>query len=236
MILFPSEFRCPDDISRLLYYAAIWSGGRTSEVRLQGFDTLRTHVNEISRSPSGGRVRLLSSHLNLLSGIPQTSIFLPPDIASTFYSACLQEAPALLELGYPRDEPALFTASLPSPAANSIRTRHQIRSAMHHLGGDFDLMKTLLRTADSTDAALNVSFSVWPPRHVRAGSFILRLGYSGQAVPAVMILDRTLLGYVLLCCWDLALRLRDTEKIPVSEHDFSSFSRACLEDISTDGN
>lgn len=234
MILFPSEFRSPENISRLLYYTAIWSGGRTSEVRLQGFDTLRTHVNEISRSPSGGRVHLLSKHLNLLSGIPQASIFLPPDIASTFYGACLREASALLELGYPRDEPALFTTSLPSPAVNSIRTRHQIRSVMHHLGGDFDLMKTLMRTADSTDAALNVSFAVWPPRHVRRGSFILRLGFPGQVVPAVMILDRTLLGYVLLCCWDLALRLRDTEKVAISKPDFSSFSRTCCKEISID--
>lgn len=228
MTLFPSGFRGPEEISRLLYYAAIWSGGRTSEVRMQGFDTLRTHVNEIARSPSSGRVEKLSKYMNLLSGTSRSNVFLPPDIASGFFEACLREASTLLELGYPRDEPAVFVTRLPSPSSNSIRTRHQIRSALHHLGGDFELLKTLLRTAGSTDVSLEVSFSVWPPRRFRDGCFVLRLGYPGQTVPAVMMLDRRLFGYVLLCCWDLALRLRDAEKIPVSQPDFSSFAAGLL--------
>jgi hypothetical protein len=93
-------------------------------------------------------------------------------------------------------------------------------------------MKTLLRTVESSDTSLDISFSVWPPRRVREGSFVLRLGYSGQSVPAVAILSRELLGYALLCCWDLAIRLRDTEKIPVSDTSFSSFVRKFQQDPS----
>lgn len=230
MTLFPSNFRNPDDISRLLYYAAIWSGGRTSEVRMDGFDTMRTHVGEIARSPSSGRVERLSKYLNLLSGISRTTIYLPPDIASGLFGACLWEASALLELGYPRDEPAVFTTTLPSPSVNSIRTRHQIRSALHHIGGDFGLLKALLRTSGAADSALEISFSVWPPRRVREGCFILRLGHPGQAVPAVVSAQGRLLGYVLLCCWDLALRLRETEKISVSEPDFRTFAMNFTQD------
>jgi len=231
MILFPSNFTNPSGISRLHYYAAIWGGGRTSEVWMQGFNTLRTHVNEISRSPSSGRVEELSRQMNLLSGNTDTSVYLPPDVASNCFRACLSEASALLELGYPRDEPALFTTSLPSPARNSIRTRHQIRSAVHHIGGDFELLKTLFRTEDSTDPCLSLTFAVWPPQRVPDNRFILRLGYPGQIVPSVLILDDRLLGYVLLSCWDLALRLRDTENISISEPDFRSFALKVIASI-----
>ncbi|OPL17956.1 MAG: hypothetical protein AVO35_07290 [Candidatus Aegiribacteria sp. MLS_C] len=229
MTLFPSSFRDPADISRLLYYTAIWSGGRTSEVRVDGFDTLRTHVNEISRSPSSGRVAGLSKYMNLLPGISRSTIHLPPDIASGFFGACLREASALLELGYPRDEPAVFTTSFPAPGANSIRTVRQIRSALHHLGGDFDLFRALVRTSHTVEGALEVSFSIWPPRRVRDGSFVLRLGHRGQSVPAVLIMERRLLGYALLCCWDLALRLREAEKVQVPDPDFNTFAGRFME-------
>lgn len=224
MQLFPSNFLNSSDISRLLYYTAIWSGGRSSEVLMKGFNTLRTHVNEISRSPSSGRVEELSRQMNLLPGTTETSIFLPSDIASSCFRASLSEASALLELGYPRDEPAEFTTSFPSPARNSIRTRHEIRSAVHHLGGDFELLKTLFRTEDSTDSCLDVTFAVWPPQHIPENRFLLRLGYAGQIVPSVMILNDKLLGYILLSCWDLAIRLRETENISTSEPDFRSFA------------
>lgn len=169
--------------------------------------------------------------MNLLSSNTDTSVYLPPDIASSCFGACLSEASALLELGYPRDEPALFTTSLPSHERNSIRTRHQIRSAVHHVGGDFDLLKTLLRTEDSTDPCLDVAFAVWPPLRVPENRFILRLGYPGQIVPSVLILDERLLGYVLLSCWDLALRLRETENISISEPDFRSFAIKALDEM-----
>ncbi|MBD3277899.1 MAG: hypothetical protein GF388_06345 [Candidatus Aegiribacteria sp.] len=229
MILFPSEFHSPKDIAKLLYYTSIWSGGRTSQVWMQGFNTLRTHVNEISRSPSRGRVEGLARQMNLLSGNTETSIFLQPDIASGCFESCLVEASALLELGYPRDEPGIFTTSFPSPGANSIRTRHHIRSAVHHLGGDFELLRTLFRTEDSSSASLNVSFAVWPLQRVPEDKIVLRLGYPGQTVPSIMIIDTRLLGYSVLCCWDLALRLRDTENIPTSEPDFSSFAADFLQ-------
>ncbi len=234
MILFPSNFSSPSEISRLLYYTAVWSGGRTSEVWMQGFNALRTHVNEISRSPSKGRIEELSKQMNLLSGNRESSIFLPPDIASNCFGACLSESSALLELGYPRDEPALFTTTLPSPAVNSIRTRRQIRSAVHHIGGDFDLLKALFRTEDSTNPCLDVTFSVWPPQRVPENRFILRLGFAGQIVPSVMILHERLLGYVLLSCWDLAIRLRDTHNITTSEPDFRSFAEKAAARISSD--
>jgi len=231
MPLFPSSFLNPSDISRLLYYTAIWSGGRTSEVWMQGFSTLRIHVNEISRSPSRGRIEALSRQMNLLPGTAETSVYLPPDIASSCFRACLSEASALLELGYPRDEPALFTTSLTSPARNSIRTRHEIRSAIHHLGGDFELLKALLRTDSSTDPCLEVTFAAWPPQHIPDKRFQLRLGYAGQAVPSVMILNERLLGYVLLSCWDLAVRLRETENISISEPDFRTFALKVIDEI-----
>ena len=224
MQLFPSNFLNPSDISRLLYYTAIWNGGRSSEVWMQGFNTLRTHVNEISRSPSSGRVEELSKQINLLSGTTETSIYLPPDIASSCFKASLSEASALLEFGYPRNEPAVFTTSFPSPARNSIRTRHEIRSAVHHLGGNFELLKTLFRTRDSTDPCLDVTFAIWPPQHIPENRFLLRLGHVGQTVPSVMILNDRLLGYVLLSCWDLAIRLRETENISTSEPDFRTFA------------
>jgi len=231
MILFPSNFNSSVDISRLLYFAAIWSGGRTSEVWMQGFNALRTHVGEISRSPSSGRVEELSRQMNLLSGNTDTTVYLPPDVAANCFGACLSEASALLELGYPRDEPALFTTSLPSPACNSIRTRHQIRSAVHHLGGDFDLLKALFRTEESTGSCLELTFAVWPPQRVPEDRFILRLGYPGQIVPAVLILNNRLLGYVLLSCWDLAIRLRDTENISTTSPDFRSFAETFMSEI-----
>ena len=234
MILYPSNFTDSVDISRLLYYTAIWSGGRTSEVWMQGFNALRTHVGEISRSPSSGRVEQLSRQMNLLSGNTETSIYLPPDVASNCFGACLSEASALLELGYPRDEPALFTTSLPSPGRNSIRTHHQIRSAVHHLGGDFDILKALFRAEDSNAPCLELTFAVWPPQRVQDNKFMLRLGYPGQIVPSVLILDDRLLGYVLLSCWDLAIRLRETEKISTSSPDFRSFSETFMSEIDSD--
>ena len=234
MTLFPSNFTDSVDISRLLYYTAIWSGGRTSEVWMQGFNALRTHVGEISRSPSSGRVEQLSRQMNLLSGNTDTSIHLPPDVASNCFGACLSEASALLELGYPRDEPALFTTSLPYPGRNSIRTHHQIRSAVHHLGGDFELLKALFRTDDSNGTCLELTFAVWPPQRVQDNKFMLRLGYPGQIVPSVLILDDRLLGYVLLSCWDLALRLRETENISTSSTDFRSFAETFMSEIDSD--
>ncbi len=229
MTLFPSIFEKPSDVSKLLYYAAIWSGKGTSEVWVQGYSTLQTHVTEISRSPSGERVENLSKVLNFISSNRETSVYLPPDIASSLFSACLSEAPALLELGYPRDEPATFTTTFPGPAMNSIRTQNQIRSAIHHLGGDMELFKILLRSSESTDPCLDVIFAVWPPQRIQEGKFILRLGYPGQTVPAVMILDERLAGYVLLSCWDLALRLRNRENIQTAVPDFLSFSEDAIQ-------
>lgn len=224
MTLFPSIFEKPSDVSKLLYYSAVWSGRRTSEVWVQGYRTLQTHVTEISRSPSGGRVENLSKVLNFISSNRETSVYLSPDIAASLFSACLSEAPALLELGYPRDEPATFTTTFPGPATNSIRTQNQIRSAIHHLGGDMELFKILLRSSGSTDTCLDVVFAIWPPQRIQEGKFMLRLGYPGQAVPAIMILDERLAGYILLSCWDLALRLRNKENIQTAVPDFRSFS------------
>ncbi len=224
MTLFPSIFEKPSDVSKLLYYAAVWSGKGASEVWIQGYSTLQTHVTEISRSPSGGRVENLSKILNFISSNRETSMSLSPDMASSLFSACLSEAPALLELGYPRDEPTTFTTTFPGPAVNSIRTRNQIRSAIHHLGGDMELFKILLRSSGSTDTCLDIMFAIWPPQRIQEGKFMLRLGYPGQTVPAVMILDERLAGYILLSCWDLALRLRDIENIQTTVPDFRSFS------------
>ncbi len=220
---FPSNFRNGAQVAGLLYYATVWGGGRKPEVMVKGLDSLRMHVNEITRTPSGGRVEKLARYVNTIHGMGRAGVPVPPDTATRLFEACLAESGALLELGCPRDEPVVFTASFPSPAANSIRTENQVRSALHHVGGDFELFRAMMRTGSFPDASLEFSVSPWPPPVIPEESFILRLGFPGQAVPAVMLLRRRLLGYILLCCWDMAVRLRDRENVSLLYPDFASF-------------
>ena len=100
----------------------------------------------------------------------------------------------------------------------------QIRSAVHHLGGDFELLRSLFRTGDRSHSSLDVSFHVWPPPpSAEEGKFLVRLVYRGQTVPSVLQLDSSLAGYALLACWDLALRIREAEGILPSVPDLQTF-------------
>lgn len=223
MTWFPSAFADAGELSRLLYHSALWGAGKGTTVRMNGFGPLQTHVREIGRSPSGSRVEELSRVLGRIPDRGDAVLSMTPLQSSELFGACLRSAPALLELGYPRDEPPSFMTRLPGPGGNPRRTPAQVRSAMHHLGGDFDLMKVLLRSSAATDPALDMVFHTWPPSRSSDGRIRLRLGFRDQAVPAVLELGEPLTGYVLLCCWDLALRLREAEGIMPAVPDFSTF-------------
>jgi hypothetical protein len=226
---FPSSFVDPDQLSRLLFHTAMWSGGgRAAPVTVRGFMTLQSHVREIGRSPSGGRVESLSRVLGRLPD-PGDPARMAPSPASELFSACLAAAPTLLELGYPRDSPPGFLTRLPSPARNPRRTTAQVRAAMHHLGGDFELLRVLLRNPDAADPSLDAVFHAWPPPHPAEGRLRLSLGFMGQTVPAVLELGGAMVGYALLCCWDLTLRLREAEGILQTSPDFMTFAGASVD-------
>jgi len=175
------------------------------------------------------RVSELSRILGRLPDLGDPSAAVDPETASELYRACLLEVPALLELGYPRNEPPVFRTRLPGPAANSRRTMRQIRSAVHHLGGDFELLRSLFRTGDHSHASLEVSFHVWPPPpSTKDGKFFLRLGFNGQGVPSVLQLSSSLIGYVLLVCWDLALRISEAEGVLPTFNDFQTFAEEAI--------
>lgn len=220
---FPSSFGDAGQLSRLLFHAAVWAGGRAGPVTVRGWRTLHSHVREIGRSPSGGRIELLSRTLALLPD-PGDPARLEAGHAADLFGACLAAAPALLELGFPRAEPPGFQTRLPSPAVHPRRTEAQIRSAMHHLGGDFELLKVLLRSPEASDPSLDVLFHCWPPPGPAEGRLRLHLGFRGQTVPAILELGGSMTGYALLCCWDLALRLGSAEGIGRTAADFAAFA------------
>jgi len=175
------------------------------------------------------RVRELSRVLGRLPDLGDPSAAVDPGTASELFRACLLEVPALLELGYPRSEPPVFRTRLPGPAVNSRRTMRQIRSAVHHLGGDFELLRSLFRTGDRSHPSLEVSFHVWPPPPGSGdGKLFLRLGCSGQTVPSILQLSSSLVGYALLVCWDLALRISEVEGVLPTFNDFQTFAEKVL--------
>jgi len=223
MTWFPSAFADARELALLLYHASLWGNGRAASVRMNGVGPLQTHVREIGRSPSGNRVEELSRVLGRMPDRGDAVLSMTPLQSMELFGACLRSAPALLELGYPRDEPPSFLTRLPGPGGNPRRTPSQVRSAIHHLGGDFDLMKVLLRSGGATDPALDIVFYTWPPSRSTEGRIRLRLGFRDQTVPAVLELEEPLAGYVLLCCWDLALRLREADGILPAVPDFSTF-------------
>lgn len=221
---FPSSFQSTWQVSRALYHMALWSGGRRSTVWIPQFASLRNHVREISRSAAGSRVERLSRTLSLWPDLAEVSASLPADSASELMSACLDEAPALLELGYPSGEGLDFVTRMPSPGSNGKRTPAQMRSAVHHLGGDFDLMKTMMRVPDPFAPSLRTTFSVWP-RYLPPGEFeSLLLQHPGGKLAASVSYRRDLRGYALLCMFDLSARLRSSEGIPVMHQGFGAFA------------
>jgi hypothetical protein len=223
VLTFPSSFRSSWDASRALHHLALWSGGRGSTVWIPQFASLRNHVREISRTPSGSRVKRLSRQMSVWSESVELAASLHPRDAALLYGAALQEAQALLELGYPRSEGLSFVTRIPPPGENTRRTPRQMQAALHHLGGDFDLFRTMLRSADSFDPRLKAVFSVWPEESYDESREQLRVTYPGQTVPAVVSISRELRGYALLVLYDLAVRLRTADGIGLSVSGFEEF-------------
>lgn len=231
MLTFPSSFRSSWDVSRALHHLALWSGGRGSTVWIPQFASLRNHVREISRTPAGSRVKRLSRQMSVWSESAELAASLHPRDASVLYGAALEEAQALLELGYPRSEGLSFVTRIPPPRENTRRTPKQMQSALHHLGGDFALFKTMLRSADRYDPRLKAVFSAWPEESYGESLEQIRISYPGQTVPAVVSVSRELRGYALLVIYDLAARLRAAEGIQMSAASFSEFAAPDSEEV-----
>ncbi|MBD3369398.1 hypothetical protein GF402_03430 [Candidatus Fermentibacteria bacterium] len=223
MLRFPSRFGGPRDISRALYHLSVWGGGRESSVWIPQFASLSNHVREISRTPSGSRVAGMSRQLSLWPDRAELAASLPPPDAADLFAACMREATALLELGYPRGEGLDFVTRAPLPGSNSRRTKAQIRSALHHLGGDFGVFKSLLRAPDRFDPRLKVVFSVWPSESIDSDFEAVHLAYEGQTVPAVVSFHKDVRGYCLLVMFDLAERLRAAEGVAMATRSFAEF-------------
>lgn len=221
---FPSAFSSSWQVSRALYSLSTWSGGRRSTVWIPQFASLRNHVREISRTPAGRRVERLGRVLSLWPDASEVSASLPCDGASELFAACLEEAPALLELGYPPGEGLDFVTRLPSPGGNSRRTQAQMRAAVHHLGGDFDHLLTLMKVPDPFAPSLRATFSVWP-RFMPPGEHEgLLLTWPGARMPSALFYRSELKGYCLLVLYDLAQRLRASEGIQVQPPSFLAFT------------
>ncbi len=165
----------------------------------------------------------LSRQMSVWSESAELAASLHPRDAAMLYGAALEEAQALLELGYPRSEGLSFVTRIPPPGENTRRTPKQMQSSLHHLGGDFDLFKTMLRSADRFDPRLKAVFSVWPEESYGESREQIGVTYPGQTVPAVVSISRELRGYALLVIYDLAARLRTAEGIQMSVESFSEF-------------
>lgn len=222
--VFPSAFESAWHASRALYYLASWAGGLRCPVWVPQFASLRNHVREISRTAAGGRVAGLVRSLGLWPEVHDVAASASPAEASSLFSACLSEAEALLELGYPEQEGLTFVTRAPQPSDNTRRTPQEMRAALHHLGGDFGLFRELLRFPDPHSPALRVTFSVWPTHLVDGERTVqIALPFEGQAIPASMHFSRELRGYMLLVVHDLAARLRSAENIPLTSDSFAGW-------------
>ncbi len=221
---FPSTFTSSWQVSRSLAALASWSGGRTATVWIPQFASLRNHVREISRTPARTRVAKLSRVLSVEPDMAEISASLQHDRAAELLAACLEEAPALLELGYPAGEGLDFVTRMPSPAGNTRRTSAQMRAAVHHLGGDFGLLLDLLKVDDQFAPCLRTVFSVWPRFTPPGESEALQLVWSGSRMPTAVSFRTDLRGYALLCMYDLSQRLRASEGIQPSAAGFEAFA------------
>ncbi|MBN1434196.1 hypothetical protein JW921_05505 [Candidatus Fermentibacterales bacterium] len=228
MLVFPSLFENPWQVGRALYHLSVWAGGRRSSVWIPQFASLRSHVREISRSAAGDRVSMLARSPGLWSaGSGDVAASLPPADASALLAAGLSEAEALLELGYPEQEGLEFVTRVPQPSSNTRRTPKEMQAAIHHLGGDFGLFRELLRIPDPHSPALRVVFCTWSPAPLYEERIEMSLLFEGQTIPACVTFSPELRGYVLLVAYDLALRLRTSDGVPVRFGSFREF--ACQE-------
>lgn len=230
MKTFPLEPVTLHQSAALLRQAGEWCG-ENSRVEIPQLPRLLQVVQDISRTPAGSRVRETYRSIHLWGDDELSSRMLPPAGAAALYGACRREAAALLELGYPRNAGIDFVTDLPPPGRNPVRPSAQSRSAMHHLGGDMALFMEMVATPVKGHPALKLVFSVWPregriPAPWMGGEepFSLLLPSSEGGVPAVVSLSPQLLGYTLLCCYDLAGRLESVMGVQRSSRSFALFS------------
>jgi hypothetical protein len=220
---FPSSFQSLRQKSMALYHLAMWSGGSRAPVWVPQFASLRNHVREIARTPAGARVEMLSRLMGMWPDSCEVSATLPAADAASLMCACLEEAPALLELGYPSGEGLDFVTRMPPPGANGRRTPAQMRAAVHHLGGDFDLLRSMMSVPDPFAPCLRAVFSVWPRFSPPGDNESLLLQPAGR-LGTCLTYRRDLRGYCLLCCYDLALRLKASEGVPPVFDSFAEFA------------
>jgi len=214
----------------LLRQAGEWSG-ENARVEIPQLPRLLQVVQDISRTPAGSRVRETYRRIHLWGEDELSSRMLPPAGAAALFHACRREAAALLELGYPRNAGIDFITDLPAPGRNPVRSPAQSRAAMHHLGGDMALFMEMVARPVPGHPALKLVFSVWPregriPAPWMGGMepFSLLLSSAEGGVPAVVSLSPQLLGYCLLCCYDLAGRLESGLGVQRSCPSFALFS------------
>lgn len=221
----PSRFESTWHASRALYYLAAWAGGLRCPVWVPQFASLKNHVREISRTAAGSRVGGMVRCLGLWPEVHDVAVSAAPSDAADLFSACLNEAEALLELGYPEHEGLSFVTRAPQPADNTRRTRKEIQASLHHLGGDFHLFRELLRIPDPHSPDLRVTFSVWPGGRILDPDHTVELSllFDGQTIPSTITFSSRLRGYMLLVFFDLSQRLRSAEGIPLTEETFAGW-------------
>ena len=188
-------------------------------MRVPQLPRLRQIASDISRTPSGERVREIYRQVNLWTDESVSSTFLPGHGASALLEACASEASALLELGYSRENGIDFITAFPEPHKNPLRPVTEIRSALHHLGGDMKLFMDLLDRPEPSSRHIKLVFSAWPlggrlPDAWRPGeeTISLHLEVTRASVPLVVSFSGRLLGYALICIWDLARSLKAERK------------------------
>lgn len=232
MVKFPAELHKLNDLDVLFKRAAARSALGRSGVRVPQLPRLRQTITDISRTPSGERVRSIFRQVNLWTDESVSSTILPVTGASALLTACAEEASSLLELGYRRENGIDFVTAFPDPASNPVRTTSQIRAVIHHLGGDMSRFIDMLSRPEPSAPELKLVFSVWPtggrlPDAWRPGeeTICLHLSVDDSSVPLVVTFSTRLLGYGLLCLWDLAVSIagisRDVELVSPS---FSLFA------------
>lgn len=232
MVKFPAELQKLDDLTTLFIRASARSALSKSGVRVPQLPRLRQTITDISRTPSGERVKGIFRQVNLWTDESVSSTILPTAGASALLSACAAEASSLLELGYRREDGIDFVTTLPDPCCNPVRTTSEIRAAIHHLGGDMSRFIEMLERPDPSSPEMKLVFSVWPrggrlPDAWRPGEETgsLHLPVRDSSVPIVVSFGKKLFGYAILCLWDLAVDISErNDDINLAFPSFSLFA------------
>lgn len=233
MVKFPAKLHKLDDLETLFKRAAARSALSRAGVRVPQLPRLHQTIADISRTPSGERIRGIFRQVNLWTDESVSRTILPTAGASALLAACAEEASSLLELGYRREDGIDFITAFPDPANNPVRTTSQIRAAIHHLGGDMSRFIDMLDRPEPSAPELKLVFSVWPtggrlPDAWRPGEKTanLHLSVDGSSVPLVITFSKGLFGYSLLCLWDLAYGISgQNTDIELTSSSFSLFAK-----------